>query len=210
MLETEVDDETVMIDAIKLVADSDLPSKELSSQQMHDLADAMEESVSVPRKTATRPDIKVTTHSNRSETPKLDEVTKKWLANNHDWSQPEIYEATQEVMNDVGFATTARFRSQSDEKKEKQNRNEAASGIMGQFFAEIKGQDSTTMTSGDFKENFRKAVLSYCFGKKDWVTHIGSEMVDTGGMRQIERVAFSRSLMVVLKALKGVDWNATF
>ncbi len=180
IVETEVDNDTVLTDQIKLVADSDLPSKELNSQQMHVLADAMKESVAVPQKTATRPDIKVTTHSNRPETPKLDEVAKKWLADNHDWSQPEIYEATQEVMNDVGFATTARFRSQSNEKTEKRNRNEAASGIMGQFFAEIKGQDSTTMTSGDFKENFRKAVLSYCFDKKDWFDHIGSEMVDTG------------------------------
>ncbi len=179
-IESEMDDGMVMIDAIKLTADSELPSKELSGQQMHDLADAMVEDTPAPQKTAAKSDISVTASSGKSATPVLDEVASKWLANSRDWEASQVYKAAEEVMNQAGFGTTPKFRSKSDPDTAIKNRDSAGIGILTKFCEGAGGKERSKMTTTEFKVGFKLAVLSHASEQTNWFERIDRSLTDAG------------------------------
>ncbi len=179
-IESDLDGGMVMVDTIKLTPDSELPPKELNSQQMYDLADAMVEDTPAQQKTAAKSNVHTAAPSGKSKTPVLDEVASKWLADGKDWKESQVYEAAEEVMNKAGFGTTAKFRSKSDPNVAQSNRSKASRGVFTKFCEDGLTKNRSKMTTADFKTYFKLAVLGYASGRSDWFVRIDQKLTDAG------------------------------
>ncbi len=107
------------------------------------------------------------------EIPKLDAVAQEFVTHGRNWVPANVNEAVVELLDKNGIRTTAEFGKFDNTKPMHKQIPPLAYEVMLKFFkitkeSAGKGEEPSSMTTEEFKDNFKKAFSEVIDEKKSW------------------------------------------